>query len=66
MEEVDRMVDEAVKYKVQDEEPIKASKAKSNLENYVYSIKGILQVCRKKIGTQSKRRMGDATDQIMQ
>ncbi|KAJ8450321.1 hypothetical protein Cgig2_004778 [Carnegiea gigantea] len=60
------MKEEAEKYKVQDEERIKGSKAKNNLENYVYSIKGILRVCGNKMGIKSKRRMGDIVDQIMQ
>ena len=59
-EEIDRMVEEAVKYSTEDEEHKKAYEAKNALESYVGSITRALTGCGKKINIKDKRKLGDA------
>lgn len=65
-EEIDRMVREAEKYKVEEEERKKASKAKYMLENYVGLMRRSLRGCGKKIGLKEKRKLGDVVEKTTQ
>ncbi|KAJ8450315.1 hypothetical protein Cgig2_004772 [Carnegiea gigantea] len=59
-EEIDRMVKEADIFKAQDEERMKASKAKNNLESYVHFLSGVLTGRGKKLGRGDKWKLSDA------
>ena len=60
------MVEEAVKYNIEDEEHKKAYEAKNALEIYVGSITRTLRGCGKKINIKDKRKLGDAIEKTTQ
>ncbi|XP_074270397.1 heat shock cognate 70 kDa protein 2-like [Silene latifolia] len=64
--EIEKMKSDAKKYKDEDEERKKASKAKNRLESYVLESKGRLRKCGMKIGRKEKRKLGDAIEQTIQ
>ncbi|XP_074270395.1 heat shock cognate 70 kDa protein-like [Silene latifolia] len=61
--EIEKMKSDAKKYKDEEEERKKASKAKNRLESYVLESKGRLRSCGMKIGRKEKRKLGDAIEQ---
>ncbi|XP_056693799.1 heat shock 70 kDa protein 18-like [Spinacia oleracea] len=63
-ESVDKMVEEAKKFKAEDEERKKAAIVKNKLENYVYDVKGTLRGCGKRINIKDKRKVGDEIEKI--
>ncbi|KAB1217889.1 putative mediator of RNA polymerase II transcription subunit 37c [Morella rubra] len=67
-EEIDRMVDDAENYKVQDDEYRKQAKARATLEQYAYNLRHTLNV--KEIGVKlavaSKKNIETAIDEVIQ
>ncbi|XP_021718593.1 heat shock cognate 70 kDa protein-like [Chenopodium quinoa] len=65
-EEIDRMVEEAIKLKAQDEKRKEAAIAKNNLEVYVDKMTSTLKSCGRKIGIKNKKQLGDAIEKTTQ
>ncbi|XP_021737558.1 heat shock 70 kDa protein 18-like [Chenopodium quinoa] len=65
-EEIDRMVEEANKYKVEDEEHKKAVAAKLALQNYAESKWDMVEVCWNKFREENAKKMKDAIDKTIQ
>ncbi|XP_021718201.1 heat shock cognate 70 kDa protein-like [Chenopodium quinoa] len=65
-EEIDRMVEEAIKFKAQDEKLKEAAIAKNNLEVYVDKMTSTMKSCRRKIGIKNKKQLGDAIEKTTQ
>lgn len=61
-EEVDRMLEDASKFKAKDEERKKAAIAKNDLEIYVNKMADTLRGCGNKTGTKNKEILGDAIE----
>ncbi|KAF9599090.1 hypothetical protein IFM89_033697 [Coptis chinensis] len=63
-EEIDKLVQEAEKYKAEDEEHKKKVEAKNALENYAYSMKNTMK--KAKLSADDKKKIEDSIDQTIQ
>lgn len=58
--EIDRMLNDAEKYKAEDEKQMKRVQARNKLESYVFSLKQTLQDNQSKLSSEDKKRAEDA------
>ncbi|XP_023895458.2 heat shock cognate 70 kDa protein 2 [Quercus suber] len=67
-DEIEKMVQEAEKYKAEDEEHKKKIEAKNALENYAYNMRNTIndEKISSKIGADEKKKIEDAIDQAIQ
>ncbi|KAH0462196.1 hypothetical protein IEQ34_009771 [Dendrobium chrysotoxum] len=66
--EIEKMVQEAERYKAEDEEHKKKVESKNTLENYVYNMRNTIKDDKiaSKLGAEDKKKIEDAVDQVIQ
>ncbi|KAL0919616.1 hypothetical protein M5K25_011725 [Dendrobium thyrsiflorum] len=66
--EIEKMVQEAERFKAEDEEHKKKVESKNTLENYVYNMRNTIKDDKiaSKLGAEDKKKIEDAVDQVIQ